>query len=290
MCLDSHQQTPLHLAAASGHTAIVKILLRAGASPHAVNKYLQTPCMMTALSNDLNSLKALVEAGADLAVRDVYDHTLLHCIIYKDAYAAALYIMTETTGYKLQSENAHGESVMVYMLQYGHPRLTTFLLNSELDPDAFYPGKCNVLTAATRNVNFPPKMLRALLRRLPNGLLPTLLTHRSPFGGTPLYAACTAAPPSSRNEGIQILLDAGADMELEGGNHGTALMGACAAGRLSVVKLLVMKGANICYSKDGQVYSAFQTAKHFPEIRQWLLVGRYTDGPGLLTDGSSIQG
>lgn len=290
MCFDFHQQTPLHLAADFGHTAIVKILLRAGASPHAVNNCLQTPCMMAASSNDLNSLKALVEAGADLAVRDERHRTLLHRSIMYTAYAVALYIMTETTGYKLQSEDAGGESVLMYMLRYGRPLLTTFLLNSELDPDAFHSGKYNVLTAATVNPNFPPKMLRVLLRRLPNGLLPTLLAHRSLVEGTPLYTACISAPRSSQNERIQILLDAGADIEHEGGDHGTALMGACAAGRLSVVKLLVMKGANICYLKEGEVYSAFQKAKYFPEIRQWLLVGRYTDGPRLLTDGSSIQG
>ena len=67
----------------------------------------------------------------------------------------------------------------------------------------------------------------------------------------------------------------------------TPLMGLCAAGRLSVVKFLVMKGANIFCLKEGEVYSAFQKAKHFPEIRQWLLDGRCTDGPRLLTDGSS---
>ena len=288
MCLDSRQQTPLHLAAASGHTAIVKILLRAGASPHAVNWNLETPCTMAALSNDLNSLKALVEAGAGLASKNVFYNTLLHRTVVSKAYTVALYIMTKTTRYKLQSENVFGESVIVLMLRYGHPPLTTFLLNSELDPDAFHPGKCNVLTAATLNIDFPPKMLRVLLRRLPNGLLPTLLTHRSLVGGTPLYAACTAAPRSSRNERIQILLDAGADMDHEGGDYGTPLMGACAAGRLPAVKLLVMKGAHMCYLKDGEVYSAFQAAKHFPEIRRWLLVGRYTDGPRLLTDGSSV--
>ena len=294
MCLDSFQDTPLHLAALSGHTTIVKILLRAGASPHALNQYLDTPCMLAAESDDLNSLKALVEAGAGLTTRDVGHNTLLHRTVASEgankAYAVALYIMTKTTGYKLQSENVYGESIMASMLRYGYPLLTTFLLNSELDPDAFYPGKWNCLTAATLNGGFPPKMLRVLLRRVPNGLLPTLLTHRSPSAGTPLYTACTIAPLSTRNERIKILLDAGADIEHEGGDHGTPLMGACAAGRLSVVKLLVMKGANTCYWKDGEVYSAFQRAKHFPEIRRWLLVGRYTDGPRLLTDGGSIQG
>ena len=290
MCLDSSQQTPLHLAVAYGHTAIVKILLRAGASPHARDLYLATPCTLAASSNDLKSLKALVEAGGDLALTDVHYNTLLHRAVRSKAYTVALYIMTKTTSYKLQSEDVAGESVIVLMLRYGCPPLTTFLLNSELSPDAFRPGRCNVLTAATLNIDFPPKMLRVLLRRLPNGLLPILLTHRSLIGGTPLYAACTAAPPSSRIEKIQIFLDAGADIDYEGGDCGTPLMGACAAGRLSVVKLLVMKGANICYLKDGEVYSAFEMAKHFPEIRQWLLVGRYTDGPRLLTDGSSIRG
>lgn len=133
------------------------------------------------------------------------------------------------------------------MLQYGYPQLTKFLLNSELEPDAFHPGKYNVVTAATLIIDFRQKMLRALIRRLPNGLLPTPLPHRSLLGGTPPYAACTGAPPSSPNEGIQILLDAGADIEHEEGNHGTPPMGACTAGRLSVIRLLVMKSANICY-------------------------------------------
>lgn len=100
------QQTPLHLATAFGQTAIVKILLRAGASPHAVNEGLETPCMMAASDNHLNSLKALVEAGADLALRCVYHHTLMHRTVVNQywhrsgankSYAVALYIMRKTT-------------------------------------------------------------------------------------------------------------------------------------------------------------------------------------------------
>ena len=68
------------------------------------------------------------------------------------------------------------------------------------------------------------------------------------------------------------------------GDFGTPLVGACATGRLSVVKLLASKGANIWYVKQGKMYRAFRGATHLPEIRQWLLVGRYTEGPRLLLD------
>jgi len=82
----------------------------------------------------------------------------------------------------------------------------------------------------------------------------------------------------------------GAELEHEGEDHGTPLMGTCAAGCLPVVKLLVSRGANLCYTKDGEAFSAFCAGKHFPEIRRWLLVGRYTEGPRLLADSGSVQG
>ena len=79
-----------------------------------------------------------------------------------------------------------------------------------------------------------------------------------------------------------MLIDAGAALELEGGDHGTPLLGACATGRLSAVKVLVSKGAKLHYTKDGSTIRALDKAKNFPEIRHWLLVGRYIEGPRLL--------
>ena len=64
-------------------------------------------------------------------------------------------------------------------------------------------------------------------------------------------------------------------------------MGACATGRLSAVKVLVSKGAKIYYTKDGSTISALDKAKHFPKITRWLLVGRYIEGPRLLTRNDS---
>lgn len=82
---------------------------------------------------------------------------------------------------------------------------------------------------------------------------------------------------------MNVLLEAGAQLELEGSEHGTPLMAACAAGRLAAVKVLVARGARTSYVKDGQRYSAPLAAKYHPEVRRWLLVGRFLEGPKLLT-------
>lgn len=105
------------------------------------------------------------------------------------------------------------------------------------------------------------------------------MSHRDPNRGTPLHVATVLAKLDTLN----LLLDAGAQLELDGSDHGTPLMGACATGRLAAVKLLVARGARTSYLKDGQLYGALLAAKHHPEVRRWLLVGRFLEGPKLLT-------
>ena len=244
--------------------------------------------MLAASSNNVETLAVLVEAGADLQAKDVNNRTVLHRVVAIGAWNSLHYILTKKTSYKLGAEDITRESIMSSIFRNGPPQVTKLFLHTELRADACCHCESNILTATTDNMSFSPKMLKVLLRRLPDGLLPTLLTHRALRGGTPLYAACTIASPKSQNEKINILLDAGADLEQEGGDFGTPLMGACAAGRLSVVKLLVSKGATVCYIKDRKMYSTFLASRNFPEIREWLLVRRYIEGPRLLMDGGSM--
>jgi ankyrin repeat protein len=56
-------------------------------------------------------------------------------------------------------------------------------------------------------------------------------------------------------------------MELEGGRAGTPLIGACEAGHLQTIKVLVRQGAKLIYlNKDGQEVSAIALAKHYPRV------------------------
>ena len=134
--------------------------------------------------------------------------------------------------------------------------------------------------SATVKTNNPIDLKR-LLRRLPRHLIPRLLAHRDLALGTPLYAAATY--PSKKL--LDMLLEAGADLDFPGGDHGTPLMGACAAGRLEVMKTLVRKGARTSYTLDGQLFSALDAARLYPKVTRWLLVGRFVDGPLLIEDG-----
>ena len=70
---------------------------------------------------------------------------------------------------------------------------------------------------------------------------------------------------------IEVLLDAGANIESSWGDHGTALMVACSGGRLSVAQTLGSCGAKVSYTAaDDTSFSALDQAKRHPDIAKWL--------------------
>lgn len=278
---------PLHYAASLGDEEMVELLLELGANPQVQDEILRTPAMIAAAEGHLQALQALSRGGADLQMIDHKGYNALHYAVFVSRTEAFLYLMATMNGYDLAQKTIFGESVLERAFQWSDHNMQTLLLNIAPNPGAYCPGKNNnILTAAVGNRRMTATVMRMLLRRIPQEFLPTLLNNRSGHGDTPLYAACIVPSMSLQSTMISLLLDAGAELETEGGIYGTPLMGACAAGRLQAVKLLVRKGAKMLYCNEhGQSFSALRAAKHFPEIVRWLLVGRYTEGPGLLTSG-----
>lgn len=278
--VDDQLRTPLHFAAKYGQTQVIEVLVHSSANVNALDTHLESPCMLAASYGFLEAIQALIEGGADLTIRDRKCRTALYHAADSAHSDIFIFLITNTKSYMLNAETTCGESVLSTILSWIHPSYSSFILNLAPDPSVYEPGQSNVLTVVAVTNN--PADLKMLLRRLPKALIPSLLAHRALVRGTPLYAAATR--PSEKV--IDMLLDAGADLELEGGAHGTPLMGACAAGRLEVVKTLILKGAMTSYTKDGQIFSALSAARLYPKVTRWLLVGRFMEGPLLIENGT----
>ena len=265
--------TPLHAASATGQTAMLDLLLGSGANPNAVDKDLQTPCMLAASRGHLTCVQILLREGADLHSKDLYGCTALHQAIRVKRLEVVVFLLCNILDHDLGFEDGDANSTLCHALMVRPP----FILNYAANPNAYVPQRGNILSYAAMNCDSID--LEFLLRRLPKDLVPELLRRRHQYYGTPLYAAATGAHQEGN---MEILIKAGADSEQEGGDYGTPLIGACAAGRLTAVKMLVAKEAQISYSKDGETVSAIRAAKHQPEIVRWLLVGRFMEAPRLI--------
>ena len=278
---DENGGTPLHFAAAAGHVATIKTLLKFGANLHLLDRVSTSACMLAAKYDHLDAVRELLKAGAERQVQDLSHLHVLEHAAESQSWNVFFYLLASTTRYELTMENRYGDTAVAHGVRDMDPPQLWSLLNHALPDQAYFTDKSNFLTAAVMNLRVTTSILKRMLKCLPQSLLPQLLTHQASYGGTPLYAASCWISPHQVDD-ICVLLDVGAALELEGGDHGTPIMGACATGRLSAVKVLVSKGAKLHYTKDGSTIRALDKAKHFPEIKRWLLVGRYIEGPRLL--------
>jgi len=74
-------ETAIHLAAAGGHTEIIKILIVSGASVNEIDDYSNTPLMYAAFNNHAHALNELLNNNADLTLFNLNDDTALSIAI-----------------------------------------------------------------------------------------------------------------------------------------------------------------------------------------------------------------
>ncbi|KAI4262218.1 MAG: hypothetical protein L6R42_002601 [Xanthoria sp. 1 TBL-2021] len=233
--------------------------------------------MAAAKNGSLASLQILKARGADFQMRDVSGKTVLH-------YAAEppntfiVPVLAFAGDENLGIEDCMGWSLLTAILGQGNWGTILSIINFAPKLGDYDPNVINVLSAGVSNAQMSTSLLKKFLRRLSPSIVTSLLKHRAKVVGTPLYVASTVTSPLKQEGFINLLLEAGADLEQLGGEHGTPLMGACAAGRLTAVKSLVGKGARLCYEGNDGLVSALNAARHFPVIVRWLLVERFTRG------------
>ena len=268
-CTDDIYQTPLHKACANRRKNMVRLLLDSGAHPNSLNSSMRCATQLAASAGCLESLKMFRDAGADLGLQDNNWYTALHGAALNDQAHAAIFLINESADCKLGLETIPGLSALGEVLAIA----PSFTLNLAPCANAYQPRKGNILSRAA---SLSTATLRRFLRRMPKEMIPGLLNRRHRMLGTPLFAAIVHRQVDVCDN-IDILLDAGADLELDGSDHGTPLMGACATGRLPAVKHLIAKGAKTSYIRDGQMFSVVTAAKLHPPVVRWLLVDRFME-------------
>lgn len=110
-------------------------------------------------------------------------------------------------------------------------------------------------------------------RRLPHDTLKRIMNLQPERGISPL---CRASSRGIR-EIMENCLTMGAEIDFEGCSLGSALMTACACGRLDAVKLLVRRGAAISYVGKGGLTSAVVAGQRSKAVLAWLLVGQFNE-------------
>ncbi len=110
-------------------------------------------------------------------------------------------------------------------------------------------------------------------QRLPQDTLKRIMNLEPERGISPLCRA------SSRGilEIMENCLTMGAEIDFEGCSLGSALMTACACGRLDAAKLLVRRGAAISYVGKRGLTSAVVAGHRSKSVIAWLLVGRFNE-------------
>ena len=168
---------PLHWAASRGHSDMIELLLQYGANPWARDGFLKTPGMVAAEQGHLEALMAMLMRGAEPDTVDTNGETAAHLAVKNKQTKVFLHLMgTPKYRASLGKENKFGNSVMVLAFFYLGDRLP-MLLNAAPAHEAYHSGKRNLLNAAVVNAESTRLIVKMVLKRLPQDLLPMLLAH-----------------------------------------------------------------------------------------------------------------
>lgn len=261
--------TPLHFAAGRGSMSVLKSLLACGANVYSRDSQYMTPTMRAVLRGHKEALILLENYGVDITKTVRSDTHLLELA--------------------LQCSSA---SMLAYLLQKGCPSTKTFFGNfpiamlwtSKIQTKSLALNSSMMMVEDADHIDqlgayqliFTGRtsLLRKLLKRLSHKghCRINISSQGDRRKETPLCAAAI----SGNVDVIALLVEFGADIEVESWERGTPLMAACAVGRLCAVEYLVHQGARETYANHERSFSAIEEARQFPEVQRWLLVDRYT--------------
>jgi ankyrin repeat protein len=212
--------TALHWVVRADDVELVRLVLRAGASPKAANRYGVTPLSLAAVNGNLAIVEALLKAGADPNARMEEDQTILMAAS-RTGHAGVVKALVGHGADVNARDRVLGETALIYAAFENHGAAVGVLAAHGAD-----------LNRRSRVTTFPKfKFGDGIVART------TIL----PRGGWTalMYAARQGADASAR-----ALADAGADLNLTDPDGTNALILAIINAHFDVAGILIEKGAD----------------------------------------------
>ena len=247
--IEHQYNTVLAVASAKGNPECVKLLLKAGADVNGSGEWLDYRALMAASgSGQAECMRLLINAGAD--VNHVNKCGLNALIIacesgQVDCVDALLKAGAQTQIPKSDCEMCSRYSGLYYAAEYGYPEILEMLLEAGADVNDRDSFETPVILAAFNSSLQGSSHIECLMSLIKAGADVNLKGRGFLYGETALIAG------SYDELKVNMLLQAGADVNATGVEGSTALMHSASNGSHSCVQLLLEAGADVNAKDDG---------------------------------------
>jgi ankyrin repeat protein len=242
---DTHGNSPLMYAAALGTPESMRLLLDAGADPNVANAFDATPLMWCA--GDSAKIRLLLSKGAKVDARSRLGRTPLLIAAAYDGATEAARILIEN-GADVNARDKSGMSVLEQAVASNHIKLVRLLLAKGAKVNTADEGGFTALMAAAGNGDRNAALVKLLLEHGAAVNVKSGDTFEMVKNGPLALGHLTAlqlAAGQANYGAVEALVKAGADVNAKDVRNATPLVFAVATDHANpkIVKLLLARGA-----------------------------------------------